>query len=110
MITALLTALSKTLRSCVWASLTHNAAWQDAGITVDKIQYCEAVIQLVDLRERFSQCHDPVTRRKLITQHFSLSGRLTCSSRVVSPNDHSLHLAFQQELSNHNWAQQVIKG
>jgi len=34
MITALLTALSETLRPRVWASLTHKATWQDAGITL----------------------------------------------------------------------------
>lgn len=43
-ITALLTALSKTQRSCVVASLTHNATGQDAGMTEDKSQYCEVVI------------------------------------------------------------------
>lgn len=34
MITALPTALSKTLRSGIRASLTHNAAGQDAGVSV----------------------------------------------------------------------------
>lgn len=59
MIAALLTALSRTLRSCLCASLTHNKTWQGASIT-RYTQYCVVAIWLM----KFIGCFRPDRERK----------------------------------------------